>query len=174
MLSNDVRTAPADRQRLRLFALVFLVLLQAVSALFFLGDVIADFMAIGMDPHTRYEAVATLALILGVIFGGVETARILRRSRAAESALLIASGAFSELVAERFDAWRLSGSERQVALLTLKGFDTPEIAELRGTAQGTVRAQLGSIYTKSDTSGRGQFVSLFIEELLDEPLLQQG
>lgn len=157
--------------RLRLTILVVLVALQAISALFFLGDVIADFMTIGFDPHTRFEAVATLALICGVLFGGIETWRTLRRSREAESALKIASGAFTELVNERFANWSLSTSEQQVALLTLKGFDTPEIAGLRGTAQGTVRAQLGHIYAKSGTSGRGQFVSLFIEELLEEPLI---
>lgn len=162
---------PARGQGLRLAIVLSLVALQAVSALFFLGDVTADVLATGLDPHTRYEAVATLALICGVLFGGLETWRILRRSRATESALKIASGAFSDLVADRFAHWSLTLSEQQVALLTLKGFDTPEIAALRGTARGTVRAQLGHIYAKSGTTGRGQFVSLFIEELLDEPLI---
>lgn len=165
----NFRPALIPRHQLRLLILIALVGLQAACALFFVTDVIADFMAIGLDPHTRFEAMATVALILGVVFGGLETWRTLRRSQRTESALRIASGAFSELIEDRFTAWGLSASEQDVALLTLKGFDTPEIADLRGTAQGTVRAQLGGIYAKSQTSGRGQFVSLFIEELLDGP-----
>lgn len=156
---------------MRVMILIFLVALQGVSSMFFLGDVTADILSGGLSVHARYEAIATLALLLGVGFGAVETWRTIRRNRVAETALKMASGAFSELLAERFESWALTSSERQVALLTLKGFDTPEIAGLRGTARGTVRAQLGNIYAKSDTSGRGQFVSLFIEELLDEPVL---
>lgn len=161
---------PHPDQRRRFVFLLGLVGIQALSASFFLGDVTADFMAIGWDPHTRVEATATLALILGVIAGGIEMWRLFHRQSQTESALRIVSGAFGDLIDERFETWALSASERQVALLTLKGFDTPEIAALRGTAQGTVRAQLGSIYTKSGTSGRGQLVSLFVEELLDFPL----
>jgi DNA-binding CsgD family transcriptional regulator len=147
-----------------------MITLQAVSALFFLGDVMADFSAIGFDPHTTYEAVATLALLLGVGFGGIEMTRMVRYNSRAETALKMASGAFSEVLSDRFSAWKLTPSEAEVALLTLKGFGGPQIADLRGTAPGTVRAQLGHIYAKSGCNGRGQFVSLFIDALLDDQI----
>lgn len=51
-------------------------------------------------------------------------------------------------------------------MLALKGFDIAEIAQLRGAAQGTVRAQMTSIYAKSGTSGRAQFAAFFVEDLL--------
>ena len=56
-----------------------------------------------------------------------------------------------------------------VELLTLKGYDATQIAKMRKTAPGTARAQLTSIYGKSDSNGRGQIVSLFIDALLDDP-----
>lgn len=95
------------------------------------------------------------------------------RSRAAsraESALKLAAGGFAGLLRHRFDDWRLTEAEAEVALFTLKGFDATEIARLRGTAAGTVRAQLGRIYAKSGAHGRGAFVSLFLDALLDAPL----
>ena len=158
------------RTGIRVGVLAVLIALQAVSVLFFLGDVFADVMALGLDRHTTYEAVATLALALGVCFGAVEMVRTIRLGRRAEAALKMASGAFSEVLNDRFTQWDLTPSESDVALLTLKGFDGPQIADLRGTAAGTVRAQLGHIYAKSGCNGRGQFVSLFIDALLDEPL----
>ncbi len=151
--------------------LIGLVVLQGFAAAFFLSDVLLDIFTIGLETHIAHEIVATLALILGSLFGGVELWRALQRNRRSDAALQMASGAFSDLLRGRFRDWKLSPSERQVALMTLKGFDGPEIAALRGTAAGTVRAQLGNIYAKSGTNGRGQFVSLFIDDLLEEPII---
>ena len=53
-----------------------------------------------------------------------------------------------------------------MAIMILKGLDNETIAQLRGTAAGTVRAQTTNIYSKSQTDGRAQFISLFVEELL--------
>jgi len=65
-----------------------------------------------------------------------------------------------------FDKWALTPSERDVALLVLKGIDNETIASLRGTAPGTVRAQCARIYQKADVDGRAQLFSVFLEELL--------
>ena len=173
--SNDLTAKGASPRRVRrkvgvrVGVLAFLIALQGGSVLFFLGDVTADYWAIGFDPHTTSEAIATLALMLGVCFGGLEMLRTIRFGRRAEVALKMSGGAFSEQLNEKFEVWKLTPSESDVALLTLKGFDSPQIAQLRGTAPGTVRAQLTSIYGKSNCSGRGQFVSLFIDALLDVP-----
>ncbi len=157
-------------ERKRIATLAILVMLQGISATFFVGDVFADYMSIGLDPHTSYEALATLALVLGVLFGSVEMWRTVSRQLRAESALRLAAGAFAEMVTERFTAWSLSPAEAEVALLTLKGFDASEIAAFRNTAHGTVRVQLANVYTKSGKHNRGQFVSSFLDELLEHPI----
>jgi len=174
---GTARARPAPRLRARTGVrwktgiLALVIALQLISALFFVGDVFADMMAIGLlDMHTSYEALATVALILGVVLGGIEMQRIIAQGRRSDDALKMASGAFSELITERFNAWSLTEAETQVALLTLKGFEGREIADLRGTAPGTIRAQLTSIYAKSGTASRGQFVSVFIDTLIDTPV----
>ena len=149
--------------------LVTLVVMQAITVVFFIGDLVVELMVLGFDAHTTSEAVATLLLLAGIYIGTKEMVRIVRAGRRAESALKMASGAFSELLEEKFELWSLTPSEAEVAMLTLKGFDAAQIAKLRNTASGTVRAQLTSIYGKSDSTGRGQFVSLFIDALLDDP-----
>ncbi len=152
---------------LRVWILAVLIILQAASALFFVDDVVADYQAIGMDPHTTYEATAVLAVVVGVVCGAIEMVRSVTRWVRAETTLDQTRKAFSELVWERFETWQLTKSESEVALLTLKGFDCGEIATLRNTADGTVRAQLSRIYVKSGMGNRGQFVSVFIDQLLD-------
>jgi DNA-binding CsgD family transcriptional regulator len=163
---------PARSGIVRLRVLVGLVLLQLLGAVYFLGDVIVDLATTGPEPHFIHEALATAALFAGVAFGAIEGWRSLHYRRRSDAALKMAAGAFGELLRDRFGAWGLTDSERQVAMLTLKGFDGPDIARMRGTAPGTVRAQLGNIYAKSGSSSRGQFVSLFIDDLLDEPVIQ--
>ena len=53
-----------------------------------------------------------------------------------------------------------------VALFAIKGMSTAEIAALRSTSEGTVKAQTNAIYRKAGVSGRPQLLSLFIEDLM--------
>ena len=43
---------------------------------------------------------------------------------------------------------------------------TGEIAVLRSTSEGTVKAQTNAIYRKAEVSGRSQLLSLFIDDLM--------
>ena len=140
---------------------------QAVACVFFIADVGSDVRLIGMNPHTTFEAAVAVALIIGTGFGALEMRRTLARVQRAEESLQLASGAFGDVVRQRFDDWRLTPSQRDVALFALKGLDVAEIAQLRGTAEGTVRAQLAQVYAKSGSGNRAQFAALFVEELLD-------
>ena len=85
-----------------------------------------------------------------------------------ESRLRQLSGAFAELLDERFGDWGLTRSERDVAWFTIKGLSIAEIARLRGTSEGTVKAHSNAIYRKAGVSGRTQLLSLFIEDLMGE------
>jgi DNA-binding CsgD family transcriptional regulator len=70
---------------------------------------------------------------------------------------------------DHFTEWGLTAAERDVALFALKGMSIAEIAELRQTSQGTVKAQTNAIYRKAGVSGRPQLLSLFVDELMDAP-----
>jgi DNA-binding NarL/FixJ family response regulator len=107
-----------------------------------------------------------LGLLFGSMFGMSELRRSHRLIRSQEQALATASGALAEVIAEHFANWGFTASEREVAMLSLKGLELADIARVRGVAMGTVRAQLAAVYAKSGTSGRAQFTSFFVEDLL--------
>lgn len=68
--------------------------------------------------------------------------------------------------------WGLTASEQDVAGFTIKGYSIAEIATLRGSAPGTVKTHLNAIYRKAGVAGRGQLVSLLVEDLRRAPLLE--
>lgn len=73
------------------------------------------------------------------------------------------------LIENEFMIWHLSESERDVALLLIKGFSMKEIAEVRQTHEKTVRQQATSIYKKSGLSGRQELAAFFLEDMLNIP-----
>ncbi|WP_187972395.1 helix-turn-helix transcriptional regulator [Aquibium microcysteis] len=163
-----VRLPMPEGTERRATTLAALIVVQALCAVFFLADVIVDFGDDGRleGAHVIAEAVATAALIGGVAFLMIELRRLLGRMERMEIGLRSARGEMAAIVEMFFERWMLSPAERDVALLILKGIDTETIAAMRGTAKGTVRAQSAAIYAKAGVDGRGQFVSLFLEELL--------
>ena len=166
MPDPDQTDTMARRDRRRATFLALTLALQTVACVFFIADAARDFPKIGTDLHTTFEALVAVALIVGTGFGALEMRRTLSRVQQAEEALSLASGAFDKVVRRRFAEWGLTPSEAEVALFALKGLEVAEIARLRGTAPGTVRAQLTQVYTKSGSANRAQFISLFIEELM--------
>ena len=155
-------TAPGRRA----LVLAALLVLQTLCTVFFIADVVGDLLMDGPDLHSIFEAAVSGALGLGVVFTGLEMRRTLERSHRAEAAVSVASGAFAELIAGYFERWKLTPAESDVALFALKGFDVAEIAELRGSAAGTVRAQLTRVYAKAGVSNRTQLLAVFTDDLL--------
>ncbi len=156
--------------------LPLVLLLQLFCVVFFLVDVFADFMGYdattpGVKDSDTFEYVIVFALTCGLAVTAYEVRRLLKRELRMEGALKAASGAFSELMIQHFDQWGLTDSERDVATLAVKGLSISEIASMRERREGTVKAQLNAIYRKAGVSGRAQLVSLFVEELMGEPLL---
>lgn len=147
-------------------ALAVFLVVQTLAAVFFVGDVVADYLKDHAGPHLYFELLVSLALALGVVFGTVALRRTLEEMRAQDVALASARGALADVIAAQFTAWGLTPAERDVGFLALKGLDVAEIAELRGRAAGTVRAQLTRIYSKAGVSGRAQFAAYFVEDLL--------
>jgi DNA-binding CsgD family transcriptional regulator len=147
-----------------------LVLLQALVAVFFVGDVAADLVADPTSAHSILELVVVLVLVLGLWLGIVQLRAVAERLRAQDRALATARGALGDVVSDQFETWGLTPAERDVGLMALKGLDVAEIAGLRGVAEGTVRAQLTRVYAKAGVSGRAQFAAWFVEDLLADGL----
>jgi DNA-binding CsgD family transcriptional regulator len=152
--------------------LATLIVAQALCSAFFLGDVIEDFrLSPGpIGPQSWFEAAAAGVLTIGVVVMALELSRLLARQAAQEDGLRAARGAMAELIDAFFERWSLTPAEAEVALFALKGLSNDEIAALRGSAVGTVRAQTARIYAKAGVSGRAQLMSVFVEERLAAPL----
>ncbi|MEL6206870.1 MAG: LuxR C-terminal-related transcriptional regulator, partial [Pseudomonadota bacterium] len=155
------------------FAIV--VVLQTLCAAFFVYDIFAGVIGIRTEPlswraHELIQLSATVGLVAGIGLAVLALRSANLQRRAAEDRLAEVTGAFHELIETRFAEWRLTPAERDVAFFVMKGFTTAEIAGLRETSEGTVKAQTAAIYRKAGVSGRAQLVSHFIEDLLGEGL----
>ncbi len=73
---------------------------------------------------------------------------------------------YLELIHQQLDEWELSPTEKEVALLLLKGLSFEEIAGIRNTKEKTVRQQAISVYRKSGLNGRHEFAGWFFEDFL--------
>lgn len=149
-------------------ALAFSLMVQSVAAVFFVGDALGDLLTDPTAPHSVVEAIVTLALILGIVFGGWQLRQTLDRMQDQERALDSARGALAEVIERQFADWGLTPAERDVAHFAIKGLDVADIARMRNAATGTVRAQLTHIYAKAGVSGRAQFAAWFVEDLMSE------
>ncbi|MBD3626450.1 MAG: helix-turn-helix transcriptional regulator [Rhodobacteraceae bacterium] len=114
------------------------------------------------------EIGAAFGLLMGFVVGLRALIVTMRRNREIEDRLRAASTAFAELLEQRFAEWGLTPAERDVAWFTLKGFSNAEIAGLRQTSEGTVKAQSNAIFRKAGVSGRSQLMALFLDDLLVE------
>jgi DNA-binding CsgD family transcriptional regulator len=153
--------------------IALVILVQALCAAFFSWDIATSVLGIRTDPvswelRELMEIGAAVSLVLGVVLGAFMLRRALVQRNRAEEKLRRASAAFMDVLQERFEAWGLTPSERDVALFAIKGMSTAEIAVLRATSEGTVKAQTNAIYRKAGVSGRSQLLSLFIEDLMDD------
>jgi len=73
---------------------------------------------------------------------------------------------YSIYLHKQFDDWDLTPSEKEVALILLKGLSFKEMAEIRNTKEKTIRQQASTIYKKSNVSGRHEFAAWFFEDML--------
>lgn len=152
-----------------------LIAFQLLCSAFFVVDVIEDFREGGVQWwHMLPELAATAGLFLGIVFEVRALMALLRRQAIMEKSLGVAAGALAELMEDYFRQWGLTPSEADVAAFTIKGCSIAEIAQMRGSAEGTVKTHLNAIYRKAGVQGRGQLVSVLIEDLLNAPLLPGG
>ncbi len=151
-------------------SLVVTFVIVAVCEAFFLTDVLAD--AFYMDipipfvNHSDIEFLATLTLGFALIAIGLQIKRLLKEHREAQASIQVASGELLSVIYTKFDEWQLTSSERDIALLLIKGLSTQEIADLRETRLGTVKSQGSGIYQKASVKGRTELVAYFVEDLL--------
>lgn len=143
------------------------VALQIVMTVFFLFDLAIDVRTGPVGVHFFFECMASLGLVAGVVLGAFQIRWLVEQARLDETAVATAKGAMRELITIRFAEWLLTDAEADVALFALKGFGVSEIAELRQSAPGTVRAQLAKVYGKACVNSHVELMALFTDDLID-------
>lgn len=155
----------------RQILIAVILVVQTLCAVFFVSDILSSMVGIYVRPlswelRELMEVGAALGLVIGLGLGAMTLVWTLRERDVAQERLRRASGAFMDILQERFVEWNLTPAERDVALFAIKGMSTAEIAVLRATSEGTVKAQTNAIYRKAGVSGRPQLLSLFIDDLM--------
>jgi DNA-binding CsgD family transcriptional regulator len=155
------RTMSEDKKKYLFLAAAYL---QVGCGLVFAADVIIEMDHI--TTHTWVELLGVLALGIGAFITLAQYRALLQRNSKIELELGAASGAFQDVIEQHFRIWNLTEAERDVALLSIKGVSIADIAEMRQTRVGTIKAQSAAIYRKSNVSSRAELVSSMIEELI--------
>ena len=136
-------------------ATLTIFLIQALCAFFFVSDILSSFFGFSQ-------------VIIGLVLGGLALRRAVIERNSAQARMQRASGAFMDLLTARLEEWGLTPAEKDVALFAIKGLSTAEIAVMRATSEGTVKAQTNAIYRKAGVTGRPQLLSLFIDDLMQD------
>jgi DNA-binding CsgD family transcriptional regulator len=152
-----------------------LLALQLFCGAFVIYDMAVSILGLESAPiawavYEAIEVASALGLVLGAFVSTWMLARSVRARDRAESSLRVAQGAFTEVMEEHFARWGLSPAERDVALFSIKGLSTAEIAKTRNTSEGTTKAQTSAVYRKANVKSRAQLLSLFLDELLEDGL----
>ena len=173
---NDRITDEDDDRTLRPLLSGVLMLIVVSGTI----DLVLDAPESWRSFHVLYE----VALIVGAL---AITAVLWTRWARAERTLSSTRRALDERLAER-DAWRASAeralhglaaaiddqlarwgltpTEREVALLLLKGKSHKAIAYETGRSERTIRQHAVTVYQKSGLAGRAELAAYFLEDLV--------
>lgn len=117
--------------------------------------------------HLATKTFAVGLLLFGYILSQREIRRLSHEETRQLDTLAVLRGHFDNIIFRRFEIWGLSKAECDVALLSLRGLKISEIALLRKTKEGTIKAQLSAIFHKAGIGTRTQLLALFMDEFLD-------
>ena len=159
--------------------LFFILLLTIIAAMNIL-DIAGEYQEQSTIWHVLQEGIVVIAscggiayLLWDVIQRRHELDQVKNQLQQANShlsesneKLQVAKRQYIEVIDQQLTDWSLTPSEREVAMLLLKGLSFEEVAGVRETKEKTVRQQATAIYKKSGLSGRHEFAAWFFEDFL--------
>lgn len=182
MIDPEADIAPDDdgNPRLPLGVAAVLVLVAIAGVI----DLVLDAPTTWRSAHVIFEVALMLTSLGFAVYlwrGWVRASRSVdevRRDLLSRQAALReerdawrerAQGALANLaqaIDAQFDAWRLTATEREIALLLLKGHGHKQAAAITGRSERTVRQHAVSVYHKAGLSGRAELAAFFLGDLL--------
>lgn len=169
---------PLDQSPPRLhlaLASIFLVIMVGAAV-----DLVMDRPTTLWSGHVLFELGMVLVSLGAAAYLGIGWFRALRevsslqeaveargaeRDAWKERASQILAG-LSEAVDAQFTAWELTPTERETAVMLLKGHSHKRIAKLSDRSDRTVRQHAVSVYRKSGLAGRSELSGFFLDGLV--------
>lgn len=160
-----------------------LVIFLLVVAGILIADLIGDFQSESSVFHLLTEGFLTVAALTGAgivwkkyVFLKrentvlrVDISQVREREHIWQQAASKHIEGLSHAIEEQFRRWQLTPTEKEVALLLLKGLSLKEIAGVRSSSERTVRQHSLMVYQKSGLRGRAELAAFFLEDLLTPP-----
>lgn len=159
---------------------IFIISILSGVVILTLFDIVSDLREGGSGWHVSIEGIIALIALIGIFIllkgtftlrHDLETERKFSKELEMESqkwkqkSKTFIEG-LSQTIDDQLSFWKLSVSEKEIAFLLLKGLSLKEIAEIRGTAEKTVRSQSANIYNKAGLGNRSELAAFFLEDLL--------
>ena len=142
------------------------LLVLIIAAIFFVQDMYTDYVVEGESmSHILIEGGIFLVVLLAL---GSELKRAINLSSSLTNSQQIITSLkkhLARIIREEFDHWRFTQTEKDIALLLIKGFSMQEIADVRHVKEKSVRQQATKIYIKARVSNRYELTSYFIVDL---------
>jgi DNA-binding CsgD family transcriptional regulator len=136
--------------------------------LFFVNDILDDFMISNHNNiHFYLELFFVVALIYLLATQFYKFILVNNELSTANDKLTILKKDLHEVIDNQFVAWKLTKAETDVAWFVIKGISFSKIAELRNVSEKTIHQQISSVYKKSDTKNRHEFMSGFLEDFIN-------
>jgi len=176
---GHIRLSPLEvaNEKRRRNLLILISIQLVLSSLFLVEYLTYNFIGYDNIPWELVELYEISEAVITFITLGISITMIVlltRRNNHVESRLMAASGEFHQLMRDQFEKWQLSSAEAEVALFTIKGISNTEIAELRGTSEGTIKAQNNAVFRKAGVSNRSQLLAVFVDELVAGSIMPEA
>ena len=135
---------------------------------FFFIDITIDLIEQkGNSIHFYLEVLFVFAMIFLFIFQ-IREFNVLRGEIAStKEKLLILKKGTTELINSQINLLKFTTAETDIAWLLIKGTSYKDIAKFRNVSERTVNQQVTSIFKKSNVRNRHEFITSFIEDLME-------
>jgi len=148
----------------RSYAAIIVLLL---AAMFFTQDIYVDLVIEGKGlSHILLEAGIFIAVLLALAFAAKRIVDLYATITDTRSEVSRLKRHLTQVIRAEFEQWQLTASEKEIALLLIKGLSMREIADIRQVKEKSVRQQSTGIYTKARVANRHELSAYFIEDLL--------
>ena len=153
--------------KINTFQAINLATSLALISFFFIDITIDLIEQEGNSMHFYLEVLFVFAMIFLFIFQ-IREFKVLRGEIASTNEkLLILKKGTTELINSQINLLKFTAAETDIAWLLIKGTSYKDIAKFRNVSERTVNQQVTSIFKKSNVRNRHEFITSFIEDLME-------